>query len=129
MMAMCRAKRGRVREGLEVVIVRPIVDVHLGVERVATLPAGLPGAVVAFGGVMAAEREAAMIASAAVVGKGEEHVGVLIVANPSPTAVRAGCWPDLTAELAGWTSPNRPRAGRLGERGRALARGSHRILA
>ena len=76
----------RVLERLEVLLVRPIVDIDLRLEVVSAPGTVLPGATVSVRVVVAAQREAPMVAVAAVPRVGEEHVGVLVVADPLPAA-------------------------------------------
>lgn len=93
---------GRVGQHFEVVLIRALIHVHFGLERVAALRAILPIARMCFVEVVAAEREAAVIPTTTVPGVGEHHVFVLAIANPIPAALRLGQVFRLSTQAAMW---------------------------
>jgi len=99
-----RLKGGRVFQLLEVVVVGAVVDIHLRLDVLSALGAGLPTALVLLRVVESAQGEPAVIAMAAIPGIGKELVAVLVVADPLPAAVRFHQLGSLPAEEAalGW---------------------------
>ena len=76
----------RVCKLLEVVLVGAAVDVHLRLEVRAAPGTILPRAAMAFGMVVPAEGVAPVVSETTVPGVGEQHVIVLVVADPLITA-------------------------------------------
>lgn len=95
---------GWVLQLFEVVVVGAVVDIHLGLDVLSALGAGLPTALVFLRVVESAQGEPAVIAMAAIPGIGKELVAVLVVADPLPAAVRPHQLGSLPAEEAplGW---------------------------
>lgn len=80
----------RVLQLFEIVFVCAIPDIHLGLERRAALLAILPMPLVPLAGMKAAQRETPMVARATASRVGEQHVFMLVVANPLPAALGFG---------------------------------------
>jgi hypothetical protein len=78
---------GRVGQFLEVILVGSIVDVQFCFERRSALRAILPPSSMAFIVMIATEGIAAMVAMAAVAGKGEQDILVFIITNPLPATL------------------------------------------
>ena len=89
-----------IRQLLEVVFVRPEVDVHLGVDVCSARWALLPRPRMPFGGVVAAQRVSAMIARTTGVSVREQHVLVFVIADPLIAALGLGQPRRLAAEAA-----------------------------
>jgi hypothetical protein len=73
---------------LEIVFVRPIVDVHLCLDILSAAKTILPVAGVAFRMVIAAQSKATMIAIAAIPSIRKQDVLAFIVTNPLAAAIR-----------------------------------------
>lgn len=107
--ALRRFVSRRIGEGLEVVLVRAVVDVHLGLERVSTFRAILPIPGMLLIDMVAAKRVTAVIPTATVPSVGKQLVVVLVVANPIATALGLGQVLGLSAQTAprGWLGARR----------------------
>ena len=77
----------RVLQFLKIVFVRAVPDIHLGLERCAANLAILPMPLVPLAGMKAAQRETPMVARATASRIGEQHVFMLVIANPLPAAL------------------------------------------
>lgn len=95
-----RLKRGRILKLLEVVLVRAVVDVHLGLDLLAAFGAILPAARMSLVVVETAERVAGMVPRAAVRRVGEHDVVLLVVADRATTAFGRGQPLRLSAQTA-----------------------------
>src|SRR5207245_55589 len=103
----------RVLQLLEVVLVRPVVDVDLGLEISPAPAALLPGAAVSLRVVVAAQREAPMVAVTAVPRVREQDVRLLVVADPLPATPRRGQLRRLAAQATPRPRRRRPPQPRL----------------
>ena len=122
--AMRRLEGRRILQRFEVVFVRSVVDVRLGLELAATVFAILPAPCVALIPVETAERKPLMILKAAARSVGTT-VAYLITADPLATTLGPRELPRLAAEA----TPSRTLAGRLraGSRGSLVWLGFHSL--
>ena len=90
----------RIHQLLEVVFVRAVPDVHFRFKILPAFRTVLPLSGVTFGVVMGAERVVAVVAVTTVPAIGEQHVFVLVVANPLAAALRVGELAPLAAQTA-----------------------------
>jgi hypothetical protein len=90
--AVCRLKRRRIFEFLEMVLVRAIPDVHFSLDILAALLTVPPPTRMPFRLVRAAEGIAGLIAVTRIACKREKDVILLVVANPIATASRPRQW-------------------------------------
>ena len=87
----------RIHQLLKVVLVGAVPDVNLSREIGQAFRAALPGSGMALAVVVGAERVAPVVAVTTVPGIGEQHVLVLVVANPLATTSRADEFVTLAA--------------------------------
>ena len=81
---------GRVTQLVKVIFIGAVVDIHFRFKHLPALLTILPAALMAFGMVATAQGIAAMVAAAAIVGKGKHLILVFIVADPVVAAFGFG---------------------------------------
>ena len=81
---------GRVFKFFEIVFVRAVIDIHLGLEAIAAFFAGFPVARVPFIEVRTAQCIAVMVAGTTVMGIGKQDVILMVVADPIAAALGFG---------------------------------------
>ena len=77
----------RIFELFEVILVRPIVDIHFGLEVIPAFLAGLPVAGMSFVEVMAAQCVAVMVSVTTIAGIGKQDIVLFVVTDPIAAAL------------------------------------------